>query len=218
MADVTFVLIPGAGGAAWSWHRLVDELARRGHPAVAVDLPGEDPTAGIEEYVGRTAAVAAELGEVVLVAHSMGGLTAPLVCHRLPVRMLVLLNAMIPAPGETGGQWWDNTGHALGEEFDVLAHFYNDFPADLREQALANDRDQSDRAFATPWPLEAWPDVPTKVLATEDDRLFTPDFQTRVARERLGLVPDFLPGGHFAALSRPVEVADRLVAYLRELP
>ena len=35
-----FVLIPGAGGAAWYWHRVVSELRAHGHEAVAVDLPG----------------------------------------------------------------------------------------------------------------------------------------------------------------------------------
>jgi hypothetical protein len=35
----TFVLIPGAGGAAWCWHRVVAELTARGHDAIAVGLP-----------------------------------------------------------------------------------------------------------------------------------------------------------------------------------
>ena len=42
----------------------------------------------------------------------MGGFSAPLACDRLGVDWLVLLNAMIPQPGETAGQWWDNTGQA----------------------------------------------------------------------------------------------------------
>jgi pimeloyl-ACP methyl ester carboxylesterase len=37
-----FVLVPGAGGAAWYWHRVVPELEQRDHDAVAVDLPGPD--------------------------------------------------------------------------------------------------------------------------------------------------------------------------------
>jgi len=35
-----FVLIPGAGGAAWYWHRVVPLLQEAGHEAIAVDLPG----------------------------------------------------------------------------------------------------------------------------------------------------------------------------------
>jgi pimeloyl-ACP methyl ester carboxylesterase len=52
--------------------------------------------------------------------------------------------------------------------------------------------------------------VPTSVLAGQDDRFFPLEFQRRVARERLGLEVDVVPGGHLAALARPVELADRL--------
>ena len=68
-----------------------------------------------------------------------------------------------------------------------------------------------------PWPLEAWPDVPTKVLLCRGDRMFTPDFQRRVARERLGIEPDEMDGGHYVSISRPQELAERLHAYLVEL-
>jgi pimeloyl-ACP methyl ester carboxylesterase len=73
---------------------------------------------------------------------------------------------------------------------------------------------QSGRPFEDPWPLPGWPDVPTRVLAGRDDRFFPIGFQRRVADERLGLPVDEVPGGHLVALSRPVELADRLVSYL----
>jgi pimeloyl-ACP methyl ester carboxylesterase len=59
----------------------------------------------------------------------------------------------------------------------------------------------------------AWPDVPTRVLICRDDRLFPTGFLRRVARERLGITPDEIDGGHTPALSRPHELADRLEAY-----
>jgi hypothetical protein len=46
----------------------------------------------------------------VLVAQSFGGFSAPLVCERASVGLIVLLNAMIPKAGETFGEWWSNTG------------------------------------------------------------------------------------------------------------
>ena len=49
---------------------------------------------------------------VILVAQSLGGFTAPLVCKKVPAALLVFLNAMIPKPGETPGEWWANTHHA----------------------------------------------------------------------------------------------------------
>ena len=80
------------------------------------------------------------------------------------------------------------------------------------------DPPQSFTPFHQPWPLDRWPDVPTRVLAGRDDRLFPPEFQRRVARERLGLPVDEIPGGHVVALSRPAEVVDRLEAYAAGSP
>jgi pimeloyl-ACP methyl ester carboxylesterase len=104
----TFVCVPGAGGAAWYWHRVVPLLEEAGHEAIAVDLPGDDGRAGLSAYADRILeAIGAR--QVVLVVQSLGGFTAPLVCARIRVRMLVFVNAMIPVPGETAGEWWDNT-------------------------------------------------------------------------------------------------------------
>ena len=47
--------------------------------------------------------------------------------------------------------------------------------------------------------------------------MFTPDFQRRVTRERLGIAPDEMDGGHYIAISRPKELAERLHAYWVEL-
>ncbi|UQS25614.1 alpha/beta hydrolase [Amycolatopsis thermalba] len=134
----TFVLVPGAGGQAWYWHRLVPELTRRGHEAIAVDLPAEDDSAGLPEYTDVVVRAIGDRRNVVLVAQSMGGFTAPLVCERVPVSLLVLLNAMVPAPGETGGQWWAGTGYdqAHPEEMDVERDFLHDLPPDVRAEAI----------------------------------------------------------------------------------
>ena len=166
-----------------------------------------------------------------LVAQSMAGFTAPLVCDRLPVRLLVLLNAMIPDPGETGGGWWENTGQhkayaelaaaqgrVLSDEFDVVGVFFHDVPDDVTAEALQRGGpEQSDTPFTQPWPADRWPDVPTRVLVGRDDRLFPLEFQRRVAQERLGLPVDEIPGGHLLALSRPRELADRLESYTAAL-
>ncbi len=63
------------------------------------------------------------------------------------------------------------------------------------------------------WPLETWPDVPTKFLLCRDDRFFPADFMRRVVRDRLGIDPDEISGSHCVALSRPKELADRLEEY-----
>jgi pimeloyl-ACP methyl ester carboxylesterase len=221
----TFVLVPGAGGDSWFWHRLVPELERRGHEAVPVELPTGDDSAGLTAYADAVVTAVGARSPVVLVAQSMGGLTAPLVCDRVDVELLVLLNAMVPRPGETGGDWWKVTGQAeaqsehlrrLGIDGDDDAvTYFHDVPADVAAAAMQQPLTQSMRPFEDPWPLAAWPDVPTRVLTGRDDRLFPAEFQRRIALERLGLEPDLVPGGHLAALSRPVELADALEGYLR---
>ncbi|AEG44326.1 alpha/beta fold hydrolase [Isoptericola variabilis] len=220
---MTYVLVPGAGGEAWYWHRVVPLLKSRGDRAVAVDLPAEDPTAGLAAYADAIAAAADGADHVTLVAQSMGGFSAPLVCDRLAVRQLVLVNAMVPRPGETGGEWWQGTGHheawvakarAEGREpvFDGVTDFFHDVPQAVVDEAFARgEPEQSGRPFEDPWPLEAWPDVRTRVLAGADDRFFPVEFQRRVARERLGLECDVLPGGHLLALSRPHELVEYLL-------
>jgi len=197
---MTYVLIPGAGGAAWYWHRVAALLGG----AVAVDLPGDDPRAGLPEYT--EAIVAAADGEVVLVAQSMGAFSALPAVARLEVRRLVLLNAMIPLPGETAGAWWSATGWR-DREIDLERDFLHDVPPAIAAAGAEHQRPEADIAFSQPCAFDAWPDVETVVLAGRDDRFFELDFQRRVARERLGRDVVEVPGGHLAALSFPEEVA-----------
>jgi pimeloyl-ACP methyl ester carboxylesterase len=224
-----FVLIPGAGGASWEWHLLAPELERLRHTAVAVDLPAGDDSAGWAEYADVVVEAAGGRDGPVLVAQSLAGFTAPMVCERIPVSHLVLLNAMIPRPGETGSDWWSNTGQgeamrtyltSIGvspeaAKDDAILYFH-DVPPEITAEAFRrNDTGQSMTPMREPWPLTAWPDVPTRVLAGRDDRLFPLTFQRRVARERLGLEIDEIDGGHLVALSRPRELAARLDSYAR---
>jgi pimeloyl-ACP methyl ester carboxylesterase len=220
----TLVLVPGAGGSAWYWHRLVPELASRGHAAIPVELPAADDSAGLEEYADVVVEAARDLDDVVLVAHSMGAMSAPLVCARRPVTALILLNAMVPRPGEVPGDWWANTGHAQARLAqaraagrskeslaDVVDAFFHDVPPEITAEALAlGEPEQSETPFARPWPLASWPDVPVHVLHGRDDRFFPLEFAEQVTAERLGSPLHVIPGGHLAALSRPAEVADAI--------
>lgn len=49
-----------------------------------------------------------------------------------------------------------------------------------------------------------------KVVTGTDDRPFPANLQILVAKERLGVAPDLLPGGHLIALSHPIELVDQL--------
>jgi pimeloyl-ACP methyl ester carboxylesterase len=208
----TYVFIHGAGSEGWLWHLVVPQLQELGHDAIAVDLPCDDDAAGLEDYADTVLVAAQDREGVILVAQSFAGFTAPLVCDRRAVDLLVLVNAMVPSPGETAGEWWSDTGHIFPEPFDPVEVFLHDVPPDVVAAAANHVRRQSDTVFGDPWPLTEWPPVPTRSLACRDDRLFPIDFQRRVVKERLGMDPDEMPGGHLPALARPSE----LVAYLEE--
>jgi pimeloyl-ACP methyl ester carboxylesterase len=221
-----FVLVPGAGGVAWYWHRVVPLLEEAKHEAIAVDLPGDDARAGLSVYADR---VLEAIGsrEVILVAQSLGGFTAPLVSARAQVGMLVFVNAMIPLSGETAGEWWANTGweearvaaaHRGGysPSFDPATYFLHDVPPEVAKQGEALERPEADIVFGEPCRFEAWPAVPIHVIAGRDDRFFPIELQRRVAQERLQVPVDELPGGHLLALANPRGLTDQLLAYLEE--
>jgi thioesterase domain-containing protein len=228
----TFVLIPGAGGVAAYFHRVEPLLRARGHHTISVDLPAADPSAGIADYADTVLAALAGHRldpELVIVGQSLGGFTAPVVAERVSATLLVLLNAMTPTPGESAGDWWANTGQpkarqdkaereGRGLDFDAIADFFHDVPPEVTARVLAaGEAPQSDGPFGKPWPLAAWPDLPIRFTQGRDDRFFPLAFQRRVVGERLGIGIDELPGGHLVALSRPTELVDQLLTYLREL-
>lgn len=218
----TFALIHGAGDVGWYWHLVQAELARRGHDSVAPDLPCDDDSAGLAEYAAAVTAAIGDRTDVIVVGQSLGGFVAPLIAASTEgptrsstgtssARRLVLVAPMIPAPGEAAADFWTNTRWSDEPRAEHDDLFYQDVPADLVEQARKRSRRQSETRLGEPSPLSAWPDVPTAVVLCRDDRLLPPSFVRRVARERLGVTPDEIPGGHTPALSHPVELTDALL-------
>ena len=207
----TFALIHGGGSSAWDWHLVAPALRERGHDPVAVDLPSENESAGWSEYAETIVRGVGSRGDLVVVAHSLGAFTAPLVCARLPAQLLVLVAGMIPSPGEFFDDWWRNSGYEDSGEDDV---FYHDVPPPLAAEAQRREREERSRALREPWPLEAWPETPTRYLLCRGDRMFPAAFARRHARERLGIEADEIDGGHYVTLSRPLELADRLSSYI----
>jgi pimeloyl-ACP methyl ester carboxylesterase len=206
----TFALIHGGGGTAWDWHLVSSELRERRHDPVAVDLPSADESAGWWEYADTVVRAVGDRSDLVVVGHSLGGFTAPLVCARLPVELLVLVAAMIPSPGELFADWWTNAGYESSGEEDV---FYHEVPPAPATEARRRERGEDSKALREPWPLDAWPDVPTRYLLCRDDRMFPAAWARRHARERLDVDADEMDGGHYITLSRPRALAERLTAY-----
>ncbi len=224
----TFVLIHGGGDVGWAWHLVEAELRARGHDTVAPDLPCEDQSADLDAFADAVVEAVGDRRErqdLVVVGHSYGAFTAPLVADRLQAGLLVLMAGMVPSPGESPGDWWANTGYSeaaakqaeidggLTGSDDPYILFYGGVPRPLAEEALGHGREESSAAGRQPWPLAKWPDVPTRFVLFTDDRLFPADFFRRLVPERLGITPDELPGCHCAMLSHPKELADLLVGY-----
>ena len=224
----TYVLIPGAGGASSYWTLAVERLRALGDVAISPDLPADDPAAHLTDYADAVVAASADGdgdGDAVVVAQSLGAFCAPLVAQRIGAARIDLVCPMIPTAGETAGDWWMASGMvaarraadvAAGRDpdrpFDEAEIFFHDVP----DSALTGPppREQSDTPMGDPFPLDAWPDIPTRVLAGRDDRLLPMGFVRRLADERLGVEADVIASGHLPALAAP----DALVRWLRRTP
>jgi pimeloyl-ACP methyl ester carboxylesterase len=211
----TYVLIHGAGDVGWYWHLVEAELRKAKHDVVAVDLPVEDDAAGLSEYADSVVDAIGNRRDLVVVAQSFGGYTAPIVCSRVPSRLLVLVAGMIPAPGESAEQMFVNTGYKPMRPSDSSEGgvFYHDVPPAIAREAEARGRRQSKTPGQQPWPLSTWPEIPTRFLLCRNDRLFPRSWLRDVVRERLGMAPDEIESGHTPALSKPQDLTERLEEY-----
>jgi pimeloyl-ACP methyl ester carboxylesterase len=220
-----FVLVPGAGGDGWYWSRVAPLLRAAGHDAVVADLPAGDEQAGLRDYADVIVRAIDGASDVTLVAQSMGAFSAPLAVGDADVARLLLVAPMIPAPGESPGQWWGIDGQSAARRadaeadgrdpdapFDEREAFFHDVAPELVEECYARaEPRQADKPFAEPFPLAAWPDVPTGVLLGTRDRLLPYTFMQQLARDRLGVEADAIATGHLPALARPAETAEWLL-------
>lgn len=223
-----FLLLHGAASTGWLWHRVAAELHDAGYESVSPDLPSADPAADLHTYLDVAHSAADQFGSapITVVAQSMAGLMAPVLATQRPVERIVLVTAMIPRPGETGMEWWEATGQpeaqrayleALGFSADDAQNpeivFVHDFDDELKAESFNHVTDQQAGPMQTPSPFDTWPQVPTHVIAAESDRFFPLEFMRQQSLERLGMVPDVIPGGHFAMLTQASALVRLLVQY-----
>ena len=214
----TFALIHGGGSGGWDWHLVAPLLEGSGHEVVAVDLPIEDENSGLEDYVDTVTAAVGDARHVIVVGHSLGGFTAPLACEKLHADGLVYLAGMIPLPGESFDDWWRNTGHdreTIASDPDVS--FFNGVPDLLAREARDRARDQEGEWMSRAWPAERHPAVATRAILCREDQFFPASFMRRQVRDRLGVEPLEIPGGHYAALTNPDAVAAALDDFACEI-
>ena len=201
-------------------------LQARGHQALAPDLPLHDPSAGFEERA-RPALEGLDgaADPVVVVGHSMGSAYAMLVAVSRPGSLLVQLcprlRELEPPPGAPdtfregfpfpadrpdGTSVWD-------PEAAIRAMYSRLAPETAR--ALA----QRLRPMAQPpgeYPLPKRPVTPTVLVYAADDEFFPPAWERFMARERLGIEPIEIPGGHFPMAEDPDALAALLDRLARE--
>ena len=229
----TFVLVHGAWHGAWCFERFAAELRRRGHGAVAVDLPASDVTAGNVVYADVVAAALPEGDDIVLVGHSLAGLTIPLVAARRPVRSVVYLCALVPEPGRSivdrlrGGEAIfvpgfsaavvrDDRGRSFWPEREPAIHdLYHDCPRADAEAAFARLRPQARLPSIETCPLEALPAVATVSVLASGDRAIDPRLVAR-SRPTSGSAwrRSSCLGGHSPFLAQPAELADMLLGLI----
>ena len=214
----TLALLHGAWHGGWAWDVLAPELDARGHRVLAPDLPCEDVQAGAADYARVVSNALAGADDAIVVGHSLGGMTVPLV----PARMHVYLCAYIPqpgwaladrgpeafAPGFAGSVLRDELGRTWWPDLDAAAHDLQYPPefaaltAKLRRQARTPSRETT--------PLAAMPDTPRAYIVCGRDHAIPPEWQRRAAQNELGVEPIELDSGHSPMLSCPAELADVL--------
>jgi pimeloyl-ACP methyl ester carboxylesterase len=226
----TFGLVHGAWHGAWCWESLAPLLERAGHGVVAMDLPIDDNSASFDAYADLVcAALDGCDDDIVLVGHSYGGHTIPLVAARRPVRHLVYLCAYIPDIGRSfNDQLGDKPTMLLpaclaglradaqsrivwADAAAARAMMYADCDELSANAAIAQLRPQSAYATTLPCSLAAFPAIGCTSIICSGDQLLGNAWAKQVALDRLGADVVELPGSHSPFLSRPQTVADVLL-------
>lgn len=232
----TFVLVPGAWLGSWSWHPVARLLADRGHPVLALTLPGlsyDGSAAGLRldaavDHVVREVE-RRDLTDVVLVCHSWGGYPATGAAHRLAGRVTKMIyhNAVVPEQGRSMADENEQYGEIIRQTVAatpdatvpisleaVQGGLMPGDPAPLQElvskmllpQPGGYMLDSLDVPPVTKIGLDA-----AYILSAEDSALARPGAEFAA---RLGIEPLIVPGNHMTLLTRPDVVADALASVL----
>lgn len=222
----TFGLVHGAFGSPAELAPVVPYLEARGHRVVNVDLPCERAESTLEDYAAAVIRAMEGTGRPrVLVAHSAGGATIPLVAARLPADRLIFVAAIVPEPGQSiydavgpdvqaaiGSVTLDHGDGTRSFDFDLLASLA---PPEERDAYLeflrATQRSQGWLALTQPWPGAALPEIPRAYVLCTEDQLIPPERQ-RAFAATLGVSPIEIASVHAAFSFRPRELADILAS------
>lgn len=219
MADV--VLIHSTGQSAAGWDRLADELATRGAKGHAIDLPNDDPELRASDYARIAAQRLSGLRRPVVVAHSGAGPLLPAIAEALDASRQIWLAAWVSDPGaDFQADVRANLEAAFNPDWigkdpiadaDVARHFlFHDCDDDAFAWALTTRRPFYP-AGAYAELITPYSGAPSSYILATQDRTIRPEWQARMARERLGVEPIAIDAGHCPNVSRPAELAALIV-------
>lgn len=224
---VTFIFVHGGFGSPAELAPTVPHLEARGHSVINVDLPIENPNATLDDYCDAVIrAVAGTTGRRILVAHSAGGATIPLVASRLPIDRMVFVAAILPEPGKSiydalapstkeaiMAVSVDNGDGTRSFNFDLLATLV---PPEQREAYVAflqaTQRKQGMAAIYQPWPSVGMPDIPRSYILCTKDQIIPPERQREFAAA-LGVTPIEIASEHSVFAMKPEALATILASF-----
>lgn len=227
----TLVLVHGACHGSWCWEQLTPRLCKRGYEVVAPDLPCDDPSAGIEDYVDTVVSAIDPTDDLVVVGHSLGALTIPVVAARIEVSALVFLAGIIPLPGHAlsdlevldpardidlgnGNTEFFDDGSFRFTEKGAMEALYHDCPEDTARWATKRLRRQFS-LWQQPLPISQWPDTRMESIVCTEDRIVSRQWAENAARQRLGTEPVMFASGHSPMLSHPAMLTETLDELVR---
>ncbi|HUY25476.1 MAG TPA: alpha/beta hydrolase [Candidatus Saccharimonadales bacterium] len=227
----TFVFVHGHWHGGWCWSRLVAELEPLGHRCIALDLPCTTRDAGTAVNAEVVVNALKDVDdEVILVGHSAGGLTIPLVVQSRPVKQLLFIAALLPIPGKSLADQFAENLNIIDPRFSFLdngdgfcsidpalapSFFYNDCSRADADWATSKLRVQTTVTITEETPLAVWPTIPCSYIYGDLDRVVQPAWAAQAARERLGIDPIEMTGvGHSPFLSQPRQLARQILGVI----
>ncbi|WP_370936215.1 alpha/beta fold hydrolase [Amycolatopsis sp. cg13] len=224
----TFVLVHGAWHGPWCWERVSGHLAARGHEVLCPSLPCDNAEAGQDEYLAVLEDALRGRSDVVLVAHSMSGMVAPLATGNPAVSSLILLAALLREPGTTladdgaaqlaeplrkalARAAADESGCLALDPADASDVLYHDCTPSDAADAVRQLRPSANTLGGQICPALPERRVPTTYVSCRGDRAANCDWNAARAQELLGAEVREIDGGHSPFWSAPEQFAALLV-------
>ena len=195
---------------------------------VAIDLVGHGnrldvkplDSIGIDDYVNDVVQeiVSRDLHDVVLVGHSLAGITITPAAYRLESRLrrLVYLSTTNPSVGQSVEDRMDDPLSPLSRGVDFETMFCNDLDEDSSHWLLSRLGPEPPGPMAEKVAVATGPPgVPSTYILLEKDEALPPAFQREQARTAHVDEIVTLDAGHSAFASRPQELTDLLLRISR---